>query len=498
MCVKIDNNHFYSDHKPIVNEEIKLMDFGHFQLEEGYSISSREIAQLPGCYRNDINEIFFRVINKSEVKNKILGQNASTVFLKVEDGKLFYGLCGTKDFFEIKDTKVQTLFRKTSRNIKKYLCNTSFFKERKVAISKEDDKILKTAPSDVEKVKKAIFKKMEKSDSEWSLWVIWALEIESLYKKFCHTFGIKVPDIIPPFINDILSYTFGVYGVINGVEINRDAKKIHDAEGASDGKHKVIRTVLAIFASLIELITTNFKIIKNALTKLCLKIGANFLFVFVTLYASLKYTLAYLTVSKFRRKFVAYLENDNLTHAQKVEGALRYLKNKVTVSEEDALKILKKVRLENPDLAEDKIQQLAHDMIAKKLLTKVKRFERRVDSFEISMIQNNIDEILKDLSKPENMRMAEKIIEKVKYKNDLNLKESKWNGIATILTASEIILFIVLAVPVYAYAFGALSSFIGSALMGMYFYRKHISKVDDEDDKKNLHEKLKLLADPII
>lgn len=499
MSLKVSNDlhSLNSSFGTSLAEKTELFDISNFQLDENQAISSREMEILPIDYKNDLRNIFFSVINRSDVQKEIKKQSATTISLKTVNGKIVYKLSGSKDYKTIQDEKIQKAFKRVAIDIKQYLNNLGTVKERQLSMSKIDRDIIESCPNDVEKVSKEVFKKMKKSDSEWSLWAVWACSLRDVFDKICAFLGIKFDFEIPQGIDDIIAYLFGFFGILNGNEIEKDSKKIGDIEGQKEGRQKILRNVLSIIGTIIDFIGKTLIQAGNALLKVVLGTIASVIFFIVTLYALLKYSYLWIEALVFKRKFSKYTENQKLTIEQRMLSALKFLKNRVTVTNEEAYDILNKVREQNPISSDYKIKKLAHDEISKKLLTKVKRFERRVGDGLVGPIQENVDKILKNPKDPNNIKKAELILKKVHYKSDLNIQENKWNAIATLFEVAQIILLVVFGYVTLAALSGALSSAISVIMIGAYFYRKHVAK-EKELKSTLLDEKLDLLADPAI
>ncbi len=500
MSLKVNNDlHFInSDPAKNVNKKIEVFDIGNFQLDQDVTISSKEMEILPHNYKADIRNIFLKVINKNKVQKEIEEKNATSISLKVIDGKLVYKLDSSKNYQNVQDEKIQKAFQKIAKNIKSYLNNVGALKEKQTAISKVDKDIIQTSPKDVEKISKEILRKMKKSDTEWSLWAVWACSLRKAFQKICVFLDIKINwKVIPPGIDDTLAYLFAFFGILNGIEIQRDSKKIGDLEGQKDGRYKILRNALAIIGSTFDFIGKTFAIAYGVLMTIILSIVASSILTVVTILASLKYLYLAVHANRFKNKFTKYTENEKLNQKQRIEAALKFLKSKVSVTEQEACKIIDKVRKQNKTVSDYKIKKIAHEEIAKKLLTKIKRFERRVGSGIVGPIQENVDKILQDLQDPKNIKKAQIILEKVKSKNNLTIQENKWYLIATLLQTLEIVLLIVFGFTALAALMGGLSSVIVVVIIAAYLYRKHIQKEKDLD-KCILDENLKFLAEPAI
>lgn len=501
MSLKVNNDLSFNFVRNNFSEKTEIFDIGSFQLEKDLSIGSKEISKLPSSMQDEIKGIFLSIVNRADVQKVINEKKSSSISLNIKDGKLFYRLQGTSEYKEVLDKKVQKCFERVALETKKYLKNIQALNEsgRKIVkISDCDKEILKSAPNDVEKVSKAMFKKMKKSDAEWSSWVIWACSLREFLEKICKFLGIKFDfKIIPDGVDSLLGYLFGVFGVFNGLEQDRDSKKIGDVEGQREGKNKVFRNALSLFGSIFDCISKALMQTVYAASKIVFGAVASIIFVVVSIYSTIRYAYSYLIALNFRSKFSKYLDNYKLTDHEKMIGALKFLKNRVTVTEDESLDIINKIRKQNPTLEPNKVKERAHIEISKKLLTKVKRFERRVGDGIVSTIHQHVDNILKDPKNADNIKRANLIFTKVKDKNLLNIQENKWYAIAALLTVSELVLLYAFGYSTLASLCGGLSSGIGAIIMGAYFYKKYLKK-EKELKQTMIDQKLDLLADPAI
>lgn len=498
MCLKVNNDLHFSksgltDNK---NKKIEFIDIRNFQLDLDVSLSHKEMEILPKSFKNEIRDVFLRVLDKSEIKKEAEKSRAACVSLKVADGKLVYTLDASKDFKTLRDEKIQKTFLKLSKSIKKYLLDIGYIKEKQIKLSKADKNIIQTSPASVDKVSKEAFRKLKKSDAEWSLWAIWMCEIKNLLTKLCAFLGIKMDfSFIPPGVESILGNLFAFFGVLDGIETETDSKKIEDAEGQKDGKHIILRNVLAMLGSLMDAIAKMFAQGINVLLSIVLSMAISVVFFITSAYTAFKYGYCYSRSKRFKNKFLRYIQNEKLSRQQKMMAALKFLKDKITVTNGQACKILEKTRNQNPSLSDYKIKELVHDAIARKLMTKIRRFERRVGQEVVCRVQEDIDDILKNPANADNIKKAEMILKKVNYENEMIIKENKWYAISAALAAGEIMLLAIL-VPVFIAALaGFLSSVIVAGLLGEYFYKKHVGK-GKVLEKTYLDEKLEYLSDP--
>ena len=157
------------------------MHLTSFNIEDKL-ISFSDIGLLPSDLRDDINEVFREVVLSKDVQEDIRGFNGHYFSIGTINGKLSYKI-DSREFKEFKNDKIQKVFASKLRKAKKYLTNIGKLTFDK-KVSSSDEKIINSAPKKISEVSKTTLKKMNKSDSEWSLWAIFAMSIKSMLDKF--------------------------------------------------------------------------------------------------------------------------------------------------------------------------------------------------------------------------------------------------------------------------------------------------------------------------
>jgi len=502
-----------------LNVVAKPLDLIYFQLDKNTYISEKEIEKLPNSYKKQVKSVFSKVLKNQTALDKAKKLNASTINIMIQNKKLAYSFDDKTDSTLLSDEKTLKAFEKATRNIKRYLKNTKTINGRKVQnLTTSDLNIIKGRPSDVKTIKDnekllkkehiniiriflKYFKKFRQSDAEWSLWAVFLSDIQTAVVK-----SFKYISVELAFLKNIkgwddwLGYLVGSFGVINGIENIKDARKINDREGKYDGVHKIIRNTLAIVGGSIDWIGKAIKTVGHVVIKLALSIIATSVFLFVTLYALARFVYFDIKAIHFKKKLNEYLKNDKLTDEEKKIGALNFLKDKLMVNKKKSFKILKKIRKQNPNLTDEKVNKIFQEEITKLIQTKVKRFERRVGSNIASLIQKNVKQILKDPSNDLNMENINKIFKKVLYKNSVMIHENTLFSLAIALQGIEFILFMVIGFTIPALIPGALSSLLFAYLQGYSFYRSYYLKEDkvDKKDEDEIEKKVSLISQATI
>ncbi|NGX28375.1 MAG: hypothetical protein K940chlam1_00554 [Candidatus Anoxychlamydiales bacterium] len=517
MSLKLSNSSFLSSNK------IKTSNIDYFQLDDGLTISAKEISILPDGYKKNIENLFSKVTNNAQIQKEIKKEGANSLTFTTQRGKLLYRLDGKRQYQSIKDQRVQKTFQKLAKNIAKYLKNIGAIKGNSLSITRADQKIIKTRPfsakiisSKDKKVARekpsaicsstAIYvKKILKKDSEWSLWAVWFSDIKSSIVSFLKMLGTnlynlfkkigidisKLPRVLQGW-DDWLGYLIAGIGLYNGIETYKGSNKIGDQEGRTDGIHRIIRNAVAFIGATVDWVGKALPVIGYMIAKFVLDVVASSIFAFVTLYSTAKNGYLTYKAKKFQSKINSYLNNDNLSEEQKRIAILKFLKSKLRVSKAKSLKIINEIRKKHPELSDIEVQKLAHEKIKNLVLTKDKVFKRRVGSKIGAVIQDNIKEILNDPNNTLNIEKANLIFNKVRSKNAITIHENKLYMVAAMLQGLDIFLFLFLPFSWPLLIPGIISTLIYVVLTAQSFYRSKYKKVDqdietDKSGKRNIY-----------
>jgi hypothetical protein len=104
---------------------------------------------------------------------------------------------------------------------------------------------------------------------------------------------------------------------------------------------------------------------------------------------------------RFNHRLNEYLENPKLTEVQKMQGALRFLKDSICVTVEEMREIEEQINRKYPHLSAEKKEQLIQQKLADFSEVKVKYLKRRTSNKSLRLILNHADELLGKLSNKE-------------------------------------------------------------------------------------------------
>ena len=455
------------------------------------------------CQSYGLKIAAIELLKTTEIKSEIKKFNATQIFLRYEDtieesdtiekSKISYSL-DDKIFQEVTNPKITELFQKSVLKSIKYLEWFSITK-REITVLDDQQTLIDDSKNIVNKIDKETLDKIKKikpRSTEWALWVIWGMESRNFFIKFFKSFSISsksIENLLPFFSEYILSFTFCVIGLFNGFKMLEDHTRIHDSEGISEAKNKIIRNLILIIGGILFISFSSFDIVSFT-------IALRIVFMLSALYVASKNYFSMKMSEKLESKIKLILENTNFTKQERAQALYVYLKSKVTVSDKECLEIIKDI---NTNYIVDPISEETANLHVKntkikkeilhKLITKNKRLSRRIGSEAVEMIINAEDSIAYDFEK---MKI---LITKVINGINAQKKQNFWIGISIFCQAIEIFLMIFDRVLV-ASTFGYLSSLITIILLGAYFYGIYFSYSEKNKINYPTKEFISLLGNP--
>lgn len=109
---------------------------------------------------------------------------------------------------------------------------------------------------------------------------------------------------------------------------------------------------------------------------------------------------------KFNERLKEYLYHPNLNAVQKMQGALNFLKESVSVTAEEREDLVKEVARMHPDWPEDKKRVLIEQKLADLTEVKVKYMKRRTSNKSLYLILTQTDALLEKLADPKTQGQA--------------------------------------------------------------------------------------------
>lgn len=247
---------------------------------------------------------------------------------------------------------------------------------------------------------------------------------------------------------------FGVKELMDGVSDYTRAWEIGDGEGSRRATGRIASGMLSASASSLYLSAkTAAALPAGAAAAAGLGLASNFLFGAGAILSIGLAALGMYRCSKFDERLNSYLVNPDphLTKQKKLEGALRFLKDQMSVTPEERAEIEERIEREfpcTPEIRETWLRK-ALDALTEK---KVKYLKRRTSNRSLSLMLNpakGIDFCIGQLTQGRGLKEAETLIGEIKQEN-----RKKWN-LYTLSLCAAIIGLIALVIGTIG-TFGAL------------------------------------------
>lgn len=111
--------------------------------------------------------------------------------------------------------------------------------------------------------------------------------------------------------------------------------------------------------------------------------------------------LGALRCNRFNKRLNEYLDHPKLTPVERLQGALRFLKEEISVTEEEKVDLIRKVEQEHPDWSPEQKEKLVQQKLADLTEVKVKYMKRRTSNHSLYLIATQADALLAKLASPE-------------------------------------------------------------------------------------------------
>ncbi len=141
---------------------------------------------------------------------------------------------------------------------------------------------------------------------------------------------------------------------------------------------------------------------------------------------------------RFNHRLNEYLYNPKLPEAQKMQGALRFLKDAISVTAEERAELAFQIEQKHPDWSLEQKELLLGQRIADLTEVKVKYMKRRTSNKSLLLILNRTDDLLLKLGNPstcaEGIKEATVLIDKIKQENRVKLSLYFLGTVASIIS----------------------------------------------------------------
>lgn len=255
-----------------------------------------------------------------------------------------------------------------------------------------------------------------------------------------------IPSIGPsdPVVNH-LGYYAGMFWTFfsfreldDGITEYKRSKTIGDAEGQRRSEARILSGGLVSAGSLAYLGGKFCDTFASSAAASSALTASNVLFGVGSLLAIGSSVLGTIRCSRFNSRLNEYLENPDLSESQKMKGALKFLKDSITVTPEERADLVFEIDQNHPDWSSEKKEQLLQQKIADLTEVKVKYMKRRTSNKSLQLILNKSDDLIAKLNDPETCAEGIKesivLINTIRQENQIKLSLYVLGLIASILS----------------------------------------------------------------
>jgi hypothetical protein len=173
----------------------------------------------------------------------------------------------------------------------------------------------------------------------------------------------------------------------------------------------------------------------------------------------------------FNERLNEYLENRQLSEVQRLQGALRFLKGKISATPEEIDEIKANIEKEHPGLGVSEKEELLKQALTHLAERKVKYLKRRTSNKSLVLIQNQLDSILAKLAdekkRPEGIKEAALLIHKIQNENRIKMGLFVLRLIASLISLAA---FLMITFATLGIAPFILYGVAGAIFLGMRIY----------------------------
>lgn len=106
---------------------------------------------------------------------------------------------------------------------------------------------------------------------------------------------------------------------------------------------------------------------------------------------------------RFNQRLNEYHNNPNLSEKERLKAALKFLKECISVTQEERNALIQEIEKKHPDWPEEKKVSLLNQKLKDLTETKVKYMKRRTSTRSLQLVLNHADDILKKLEDPKTL-----------------------------------------------------------------------------------------------
>jgi hypothetical protein len=215
-----------------------------------------------------------------------------------------------------------------------------------------------------------------------------------------------IPDIGPqdPVVNH-LGYYAGIFWTFfslreldEGVAEYRRSVTIGDNEGRRRAESRILSGGIVSGASVAYLAGKFCDTYASTTASAAMSAFSNVLFGVGSLVAIGASALGAVRCERFNRRLNEYIENPRLTEVQKLQGALQFLKDSISVTAEEKAELKLQVEQKHPDWSPEQKEKLLYQKLSDLTEVKVKYMKRRTSNKSLFLILTQADNLLAKLA----------------------------------------------------------------------------------------------------
>lgn len=277
-----------------------------------------------------------------------------------------------------------------------------------------------------------------------------------------------------PVVNHLGYYAGMIWGFFALKEVDggrkdlERAKVIGDEEGKTRAKARLVSGGLVSTASAVYLAGRVFDSLESATAAASVLGAANILFGVGTILSSGLSYLGWTRCHTFNERLNDYLENKNLSEVQRLQGALRFLQEKIAVTPGEIEALRGEIVKEHPELNAAEKEALLKQALTHLAEKKVKYLKRRTSHKSLQLIQAQVDRILAKLddekTRSEGIKEATLLIGKVQNENRIKMALFVLSFIASLISILGLLIATFLSAGVAPFVLYGISGAIYLAL----------------------------------
>ncbi|MBX7065713.1 MAG: hypothetical protein K1X28_00640 [Parachlamydiales bacterium] len=271
----------------------------------------------------------------------------------------------------------------------------------------------------------------------------------------------------------------------DGIRERKRSKEIGDSEGLRRAHSRLLSGGIVSAGSLAYLagkVNDTFQL-TNVSTALLN--ASNLLFGAGSLLAMGTSILGAVRCDRFNKRLGEYLDNPGITEKERMQGAIRFLKDSISITPEEKESIARQIEKEHPNWTIELKEQLLSQKLANLTEVKVRYLKRRTSNKSLRLILEQSDQILKKLNDSklvlEGIRDATFLINTVQKESKIKMTLYILGFIAAVLSFVAMVVGAITTAAVLPFV---LYGIAGTIYLGITIYSIGGMLVGPKDDPK--------------